>query len=258
VLGWPDRTRLADPAALTARLRALAGAAGMPGSPAGAQPDTGPAVPDDQVPIPDRVAVAGAGRAVLLLALAAVAVAGWLTWRAQGADLAGTVVSPGVALPAASATPGPVSPPVVVQVIGSVRRPGVVRLPAGSRVGDALAAAGGLKPGAGSGLLNLARRVVDGEQLVVGTGPASTGSASAPAGSGTDRSSPAGRLDLNSADLAALDRLPGVGPVMAQRILDWRAANGRFASVEQLREVDGVGARTYARLAPLVQVDGLP
>jgi competence protein ComEA len=144
----------------------------------------------------------------------------------------------------------------VVQVVGAVRRPGVVRLPSGARVVDALAAAGGVRPGASAGLLNLARRVVDGEQIVVGAtaaGPSPSGGSD-----GTSSGGPPARIDLNAADLAALDTLPGVGPVTAQHILDWRKAHGRFASVEQLREVDGIGARTYARLAPLLQVDGLP
>ncbi|MEO6821577.1 MAG: ComEA family DNA-binding protein [Candidatus Nanopelagicales bacterium] len=256
---WPERAPLTDPAVLTARLRAIAGL----DDPAPARAESGlePAVPPSDLSPDAAVDVAarpvGVGRAVLVLALAAVLVAGWLTWRAQGGDVTGSVVTPGVVLPSTSAGPSAPGPAeLVVQVMGTVRRPGVVRLPSGARVVDALAAAGGVRPGASAGILNLARRVVDGEQIVVGAtaaGPPPSGATSVPPGGG-----PAARIDLNAADLAALDMLPGVGPVTAQRILDWRKAHGRFASVDQLREVDGIGARTYARLAPLVQVDGLP
>ncbi len=250
---------MTDPAVLTARLRAIAGLDDP--APARAASDQDPGSPSaDRSPdtlVDGAARPGGVGRAVLVLALGAVLVAGWLTWRAQGGDVTGSVVTPGVVLPSASAEPSAPGPAeLVVQVVGAVRRPGVVRLPSGARVVDALAAAGGVLPGASAGLLNLARRVVDGEQIVVGAtsaGPTPSGGAGSTSGGAT----PA-RIDLNAADLAALDTLPGVGPVTAQRILDWRKAHGRFASVEQLREVDGIGARTYARLAPLVQVDGLP
>jgi competence protein ComEA len=137
---------------------------------------------------------------------------------------------------------------VVVHVIGEVRRPGIVTLPAGSRVSDAVEAAGGLRRGGSSGGLNLARALVDGEQVVVGPdAPAEPARAAGPA-------SPGSPLDLNSATLEQLDGLPGVGPVLAGRILDWRTAHGRFAAVDQLREVSGIGARTFEQLAPLVRV----
>lgn len=199
---------------------------------------------------------AAAGRALVVLALVAVALAGWLTWRAQGGDVAATLLSPGVTI-ASSATattpssgPGAsVAPEVVVQVLGVVRRPGVFRLAAGSRVTDAIEAAGGLRPGRSSGLLNLARLLVDGEQIVVSPKAiAAPQPGTAAPGSGAS----AGPVDLNTADASVLDTLPGVGPVTAQAILDWRATNGRFASVDQLREVDGIGPKTFERLAPLV------
>jgi competence protein ComEA len=143
---------------------------------------------------------------------------------------------------------------VVVQVIGEVRRPGLVRLLAGSRVADAVAQAGGVRPGGGTGGLNLARVVVDGEQIVVSAAvPVATG------GSVSDGPGPPGGassevVDLNTATLTDLDGLPGVGPVMAGRILDWRTAHARFASVDQLREVSGIGAKTFERLKPHVRV----
>ena len=140
---------------------------------------------------------------------------------------------------------------LVVHVIGDVRRPGLVRLAAGSRVAEAIAAAGGLSRGGSSGELNLARLLVDGEQIVVSPDapPAAAAAAAAP---GSDAASVV--VDLNAATAADLDTLPGVGPVMSARILEWRAAHGRFASVDQLREISGIGARTFERLAPHVRV----
>lgn len=135
---------------------------------------------------------------------------------------------------------------LTVDVEGRVRRPGLVSLPIGSRVADALRLAGGALPGTDLTTLNLARKVVDGEQIVVG---ASASPAAASSGGAA-----AGPVNLNLATLADLDGLPGVGPVTAQRILDWRAAHGQFASVDQLREVEGIGAKTFERLKALVTV----
>lgn len=209
-------------------------------------------------------------RALLGIALLAVLAAGWLTWRAQGGDLTASLVTAGVPMatappvPSAAPSPGGSGADLVVQVIGSVRRPGVVHLRVGSRVGDAITAAGGVRTGRSAGALNLARRVVDGEQILVGAVGAAAGAI--PGGSGAPPSGtmpgpvPAvpDLIDLNTADLTRLDALPGVGPVTAQAILDWRSAHGRFASVDQLREVDGIGPKTYERLRTLVQVDGRP
>jgi len=161
---------------------------------------------------------------------------------------------------AGAATPGPATE-LVVSVVGRVVRPGVVRLPAGARVADALDAAGGPLPETDLTVLNLARRLGDGEQLLVGIAPppgvpADSGAAGAPAPAGGS-AAPSGAtsaVDLNTATLEQLDTLPGVGPVTAQRILDWRAANGRFTAVDQLREVDGIGEARYAKLKDLVRV----
>ncbi|MGH3814670.1 MAG: helix-hairpin-helix domain-containing protein [Pseudonocardiaceae bacterium] len=154
---------------------------------------------------------------------------------------------------AAAATPPPVAAPeVVVSVAGRVARPGLVRLPDGTRVADALAAVGGALPGTDLMGLNIARRLSDGEQLLVGVAPPPGQPAD-----GTTLGTPAGtspKVDLNAATLEQLDVLPGVGPVTAQRILDWRAAHGRFRSVDQLREVDGIGPARLARLKDLVRV----
>jgi competence protein ComEA len=148
---------------------------------------------------------------------------------------------------------------VVVHVVGQVTSPGVVELPTGSRVDDAIRAAGGATPGADFAALNLARIVIDGEQVVVpapgGAPGAQTGAqpAGQVAGAGTGGSVPAA-VDLNVADAAALDVLPGIGPVLAARIVDWREAHRRFTDIDQLGEIDGIGPTLLVKLRPLVRV----
>lgn len=167
--------------------------------------------------------------------------------------------------PGASGVGGGPSPPgaeIVVHVVGQVVRPGLVRLTQGARVADAVAAAGGARPGADLAALNLARPVVDGEQLhvpkpgetvipPVSSGSGGTGG-SAGGGRGGGGTGGAAVVSLNTADVAALDTLPGVGPVLAQRILDWRAEHGRFTSVDELGEVSGIGDKLLAQLRPRV------
>ncbi|MEV4657987.1 ComEA family DNA-binding protein [Micromonospora sp. NPDC049301] len=142
---------------------------------------------------------------------------------------------------------------VVVAVAGKVRRPGLVRLPAGARLADAVQAAGGALPGVDVALLNPARKVTDGELIVVGvTPPPVPGGAAGPAAGGGAPA--AGPLNLNTATLAQLDALPGVGPVLAQRILTHRDQHGGFKSVGDLRQVDGIGDARYEQLKDLVTV----
>ena len=151
--------------------------------------------------------------------------------------------------PSTGAAPGTVT----VDVAGKVRHPGIAVLDAGSRVVDALEAAGGARPGVDLTGLNLARVLVDGEQVVVG-GPTPSGaaaSASAPAG---DPSGPATMVNLNTATESELDTLPEVGPVTAASILQWRDQHGGFTSVDELLEVDGIGEVTLGKLAPYVTV----
>jgi competence protein ComEA len=153
-------------------------------------------------------------------------------------------------------SPGPPQPEaeraarIVVDVSGKVLRPGVLRLPAGSRVADALAAAGGARPGTDLTGLNRARVLMDGEQVVVGVpvppGAAGTG-AIASAGAA------AGPVSLNSATVEQLESLPGVGPVLAQHIVDHRTQHGGFRSVDELRDVNGIGDRRFADLEKLVR-----
>jgi competence protein ComEA len=152
------------------------------------------------------------------------------------------------AVPAATAASAAATGQVVVDVAGKVRRPGIVTLPAGSRVQDAIRRAGGPRPGVVLTSLNLARRLVDGEQVLVGR-PVVPGVAP----SAADGSPAAGALvNLNAATLSELDTLPGVGPVTAQKIIDWRTQHGTFTSVDELLEVDGIGDKTLADIAPHV------
>ncbi len=156
------------------------------------------------------------------------------------------------AAPAAVGAPEP-GTEVTVDVAGKVRRPGIAVLPAGSRVVDALEAAGGARPGVDLMGLNLARLLVDGEQVLVGVpgaaAPVMPGGAPVPPGSPG-----AALVDLNTADQALLETLPQVGPVTAGAILAWRTEHGAFSAVEELLEVDGIGEATLAQLAPLVTV----
>ncbi|MBB2921377.1 ComEA family DNA-binding protein [Cellulomonas cellasea] len=143
---------------------------------------------------------------------------------------------------------------VVVHVVGQVARPGIVELPEGSRVTDALTAAGGPSSSADLAGLNLARVLVDGEQVaVIAAGEAATAVPAGP-GPGGGAASPAGPLDLNTADAAALDELPGIGPVLAGRIVAWREEHGRFRSLDELADVEGIGPALLERLTPMVRV----
>jgi competence protein ComEA len=148
---------------------------------------------------------------------------------------------------------------IVVDVSGKVRSPGLQRLPAGSRVEDALRAAGGVRPGANTEGLNRARLLMDGEQVLVGvhvgvTGPATGGGSSATGiGGSVSGAAPSGPVSLNTATVDQLDTLPGVGPVLARHIIDYRTQHGGFRSVDELREVNGIGDRRFSDLQKLVR-----
>ena len=229
-----------------------------------------------------RAGLAGVPEPVLVLCLVvAVGVciaAGVRAWQSSGA--AGASVAPGdrptisrAATMSASGALGAASAEasiVVVHVAGAVARPGLYRLRAGSRAGDAVTAAGGSIAGADCDRVNLAAKLTDGEQLLVPrrSDPAAAGSASAaPTGggdgstSGQAGSSPSaaqssGPVDLNTADETALDALPGVGPATAKRIVDDRNKNGPFKSVEDLMRVSGIGPKKFDELKGLVTTSG--
>ena len=203
-------------------------------------------------------------RALAAVAVLVVVVAAFLAWRArprvdqvaappvEAQPVAASAGDPPRGEPAGSSS----AAPIVVAVGGRVRRPGLVRLPPGSRVADAIQAAGGADAGVDVATLNLARKVVDGELILVGvTAPPGADPAGGAAGQPAAGGALAGaRVNLNTATLAELDSLPGVGPVLAQRILDAREAQGGFTSVSDLRKVDGIGDSRYEQLKDLVVV----
>lgn len=251
---------------------------------AGAEPDS--AVPDSAVPDsagpgplgrrPSRSPLAFDRRhlvAVVVVLSVALLAGGWALLRARDRAVGAEPVRVTAPAPSTSASgppsatgTGPSAGPaasattMMIHVTGAVHDPGLVELPAGARVADAIEAAGGMSDDAVPGRLNLARRLHDGEQVFVSDteqhpsevvaagsggagddGPASTDGSTAP-------------VDLNTATRAELETLPGVGPATAEAILAWRREHGRFSRIEELQEVDGIGPKTFARLAPLVTV----
>jgi len=163
----------------------------------------------------------------------------------------------GAGTPAPAVTPLRASAPakpaaaklLVVDVAGAVRRPGLYSLREGSRINDAIAAAGGPAPKAQLAAVNLAAPIADGEQVVVpGSGAVAAAAASPPAAG----SAPSAPLDLNSATLEQLEGLPGIGPVTAQKILDYRQAHGPFHAVAELEGVPGIGPAHMSQLKGLV------
>lgn len=206
----------------------------------------------------------GLGAAVVL-AIGALVVAVVVSASAQQGTSA-TITSSGHPLSSTDApapTGGPVSvdtddPPALVHVLGAVQRPGLVELTRGARVVDAIAAAGGLTEDADVGAVNLARVVGDGEQLYVprvGETPDQGGAAGGPpASTGGAGGATGPKVALNTATQADLETLPRIGPALAQRILDWRSANGRFNAVDDLMKVTGIGQKLFDGIKDRVTV----
>lgn len=192
-------------------------------------------------PDPRRARVRRVAGVALTLGLVGLGIAVFVTAvTPRGAT---TVLAPGESTETWAAVP----PVIYVHILGQVARPGLYALPDGARAVDAVAAAGGFTEVADAGGLNLARVVSDGEQIVVpAVGERLPGAVPGTAGDG--------RVNLNTADLAALDTLPGVGPATAAKIVAWREQHGRFASVEDLLDVSGIGEAKFEGLRDLVTV----
>lgn len=264
--GWADDE--IDETAVRQRLRQVVAARpAAPTPPCDSAPATAPEAPALALSAwsafdPGRRGV----KALAAVAVLVVLVAGFLAWRARPRAEPVAPPVPVSATPGASAPAGPQGTvaETVVAVTGKVRRPGLVRLSPGARVADAIEAAGGVLPGTDLTLLNLARKVTDGELIAVGVpAPAVVGGAPAggapPAGPGAGGPGAGGpaageKVNLNTATLAQLDSLPGVGPVLAQRILDYRTSHGGFKSTSELRQVDGIGDSRFEQLKELVTV----
>jgi competence protein ComEA len=182
----------------------------------------------------------GAGAALVLVVIG-IAVAVLIT--ALTPHGSATVIAPSAS---PTAAPDAVAGSVIyVHILGEIRHPGLYTLHDGDRGVDIVAAAGGFTKKADPAALNLARFLSDGEQIVV---PA-VGEAPPPSATGAD-----GKVNLNTADAAALETLPRIGPAMAQRIIQWREQNGRFSAVEDLLDVTGIGDATFSGLKDLVTV----
>lgn len=281
----PGAEGVAEPVSVvTSTIPVVGRHAARRGRPRGDRDQRGPGVAGRDWPARDRAARDWAARFALeprhwlvvgLAVALGLAGTGWWLLRARPSEPvpaplpASALVTPapaagstaGTADPSAGATapPGSAASPsgeVVVDVAGRVRRPGIAVLSTGARVVDAIEAAGGVRPGVDLGSLNLARLLLDGEQLLVGVrqpdgpgavagaGPASTASGSPPAA----------LVNLNTADQTTLEGLPEVGPVTAQAIIAWRTEHGGFTSVDQLVDVDGIGEVTMRQIAPLVTI----
>ena len=189
-------------------------------------------------------------KAVLIVFGAFIALAFLFFALAQGRDSQPTET----AIPAfITPTIPAITEELIVDVSGRVRKPGVYSLVKGSRAIDALNLAGGALPGVNLGDINLAHILFDGEQIIVGAPRVtySSGSRSAPKAKAPTSSSP---LSLNSATLAQLDTLPGIGPVMANRIFAYRKLNGPFTLIDDLKKVSGIGDATFAEISKLVRI----
>lgn len=211
-----------------------------------------PAAPPSPSPVPREVRTRldpRAWRALIAVLVAASAIAAWMWWNGRPLAMESAPVAameggiPASALEPEGGAGGLSAGQVTVHVVGLVHQPGLVELPAGSRVADAIEAAGGAVRAKALASVNLARILIDGEQIIV----AAVG-ASGVSGSGSGSS----LLSLGTADAAALEALPGIGPVLAQRIVAWRTEHGPFASVDALGDVPGIGPSLLGQVRSLV------
>ncbi len=201
--------------------------------------------------------------AVAVVLLVGVASTAWAAFRAHTTPIPAapspqvSVAQPQPTSGSAPSTSQSPTPDIQVHVLGAVASPGVVTLPQGARVHEAVAAAGGMNSRARPGDLNLAAEVADGSQVIIGDsnkpGGVLNGSDSGAAPAVAGGAGASGTVDLNTATAEQLQTLPGVGPVTAANIIDWRTENGRFKSVTELTEVSGIGPKTLARLQDRVR-----
>ncbi len=263
---------LTDPDSPAVQVRGAAGLIGLPpGDPASGRHGYSPGA---AARFRTRT---GLGAAAALIVVAALT-CGWLWWQSSTGSPTVVPFSDVSALPDDEAGPAPDAndpaaptagdlPPetILVHIAGAVANPGVVELPAGSRLFEAIAAAGGGSDTADPARLNLAAVLADGQKVHVpalgdpdpdGAAPGSSaGSAGSAPGEGAGGAIPGrGKINLNIADVAELGRLPRVGPVLAQRIVDWRQQHGKFRTVEELDAVEGIGPKMLEALLPLVTV----
>ena len=183
-------------------------------------------------------------RVLIVLLLSSLLIVGWWWWSGSKSDEIPSNLAPsqGLVVDSPGGVDSGITDPVsevVVHVAGAVKKPGLIRLPSGSRVADAVDAAGGAAKPRDLDSINLARVLVDGEQILVGKARSESGSTG---------------INVNSASAKELEELPGVGPVLAQRIIDWRTANGPFTSVDDLNSVPGIGDSVLANIKPLATV----
>jgi competence protein ComEA len=200
----------------------------------------------------DRLSSLSRGELIGIVVLVVVTLAGAGFWYVRSlprpVEVRAQVAPP---VPAPGGSPSPEVAPVLVDVAGWVRRPGVYRLPASARVIDALDAAGGARPGAELQALNLAAPLVDGTQILV---PRQGEAPPAPAPGAVAGAVPGALVNVNTATAAELETLPGIGEVTAQAIIDHRTENGPFTSVDQLLDVTGIGDVTLENIRDLVTV----
>lgn len=225
-------------------------------------PEVGPAPAADPQPAAGRAATRNRGFTVgwpgprhvlvvlvLLLVGIGITVAALTRSQASEVELVPETVSPAT-VPVPAATPSATVQPLRVHVMGAVASPGVVVLREGAIVADALAAAGGLTPESDPAELNLAARLTDGQQIIVGTAGDPRGEVRGQPQGGETASG--GKINLNTASGPQLEELPGVGPVLAKAIISWREENGGFRQISDLQSVPGIGAKTFGTLEPLV------
>ena len=206
----------------------------------------------------ERLRAFGRSQLIGLAAAAALLVGGAGLWYVRSlprpVTIQAEVQSSAGQPPGGAAAPAPTAAPVIVDVAGWVRLPGVYQFRQGDRVVDAISRAGGPRKGADLTSLNLAALLTDGEQILVGRAGAAASPGSSSSGAGTGPAGSEALVNLNTATLDELETLPGIGEVLGQRIIDYREEHGPFQTVEDLLDVSGIGDSRLADIKPKVTV----